>query len=54
MFAELPPPHPHELHLQTPRSFSITDANEIINGDCPKEFDDPQVFENSKVISYGF
>ena len=28
--------------------------NEIINGDGPNEFDDPSVFDNSKVISYGF
>ena len=26
LFSELLPPHPHELHLQTPRSFSITDV----------------------------
>ena len=26
LFLEQLPPHPHELHLQTPRSFSITDV----------------------------
>ena len=38
LFLELLPPHPHELHLQTPRSFSITDVTIIEKLPISSEF----------------